>query len=104
MVAAFAAAAIGVAFQERERFGEGDDLAPGHRGREFSTHGETLSHPTIAAGVPNWEAAMVIMRFAPAITMETARKMVDYMLELVIARHGAWFWSGLQGKHTLKYG
>jgi hypothetical protein len=27
--------------------------------------------------------------------------MVDDMLAWVIARHGAWFWSGLQGDHII---
>jgi hypothetical protein len=28
--------------------------------------------------------------------------MVDQMLAWVIARHGAWFWTGLQGDQDLK--
>jgi|KBSMisStaDraftv2_1062788.scaffolds.fasta_scaffold1686874_1 hypothetical protein len=30
------------------------------------------------------------------------REMVDQMLAWVIARHGAWFWTGLQGDQDLK--
>ena len=47
-------------------------------------------------GMPKWEAASVILRAAPSITREDAREMVEAMLALVIARHGAWFWSGLK--------
>jgi hypothetical protein len=53
--------------------------------RDCSTHGH-----------PNWVAA------APAIDRDRAREMVDQMLIWVIARHGPWFWTGLQGERTLR--
>jgi hypothetical protein len=52
-------------------------------------------------GSPNWAAAKVILAAAPAIGPQRAREMVDDMLAWVIARHGAWFWSGLQGDHII---
>ena len=55
-------------------------------------------------GMPNWEAAEVIIRRAPMIDCEKARQMVDYMLEWTTRHHGAWFWEGLQGDRTLRYG
>lgn len=59
--------------------------------RDCSTHGH-----------PNWVASNVILAAAPSIDRDRAREMVDQMLAWVIARHGAWFWTGLQGDHTLK--
>ena len=53
-------------------------------------------------GYPNMAAARVIVAAAPAIDIDRAREMVDQMLAWVIARHGAWFWTGLQGERTLK--
>ena len=35
-------------------------------------------------------------------TARSARELVDAMLAWVIARHGTWFWTGLQGDRTLK--
>jgi len=55
-------------------------------------------------GMPNWEAAEVIIRRTPTIDREKARQMVDYMLEWTIRHHGAWFWEGLQGDRTLRFG
>lgn len=54
--------------------------------RDCSTHGH-----------PNMVAANVILAAAPSIGLERAREMVDAMLAWTIARHGAWFWNGLQG-------
>ena len=56
----------------------------------------------IAFRYPNMVAARVIVAAAPAIDIDRAREMVDQMLAWVIARHGAWFWTGLQGERTLK--
>ena len=53
-------------------------------------------------GYPNMVAARVIVAAAPAIDIDRAREMVDQMLAWVIARHGEWFWTGLQGERTLK--
>jgi len=53
-------------------------------------------------GYPNMVAARVIVAAAPAIDIDRAREMVDQLLAWVIARHGAWFWTGLQGERTLK--
>jgi hypothetical protein len=53
-------------------------------------------------GYPNMVAARVIVAAAPAIDIDRAREMVDQMLAWVIARHGSWFWTGLQGDHDLK--
>jgi hypothetical protein len=53
-------------------------------------------------GYPNMVAARVIVAAAPAIDIDRAREMVDQMLAWVIARHGAWFWAGLQGERTLR--
>ena len=53
-------------------------------------------------GYPNMVAARVIVAAAPAIDIDRAREMVDQMLAWVIARHGSWFWTGLQGERTLK--
>jgi hypothetical protein len=47
-------------------------------------------------------AARVIVAAAPAIDIDRAREMVDQMLAWVIARHGSWFWTGLQGDQDLK--
>jgi hypothetical protein len=58
--------------------------------RDCSTH-----------GMPRAVAAEVITAAAPAIDVEKARKMVDAMLAWVIARHGAWFWTGLQGDRLI---
>ena len=44
----------------------------------------------------------VVVAAAPAIGLDRAREMVDQMLVWVIARHGSWFWTGLQGDRTLK--
>lgn len=59
--------------------------------RDCSTH-----------GMPNMAAARVIAAAAPATDLDRAREMVDQMLTWVIARHGDWFWTGLQGERTLK--
>ena len=56
----------------------------------------------IAFRYPNIVAARVIVAAAPAIDIDRAREMVDQMLAWVIARHGAWFWTGLQGDQDLK--
>jgi hypothetical protein len=56
----------------------------------------------IAFRYPNMVAARVIVAAAPAIDIDRAREMVDQMLAWVIARHGAWFWTGLQGDQDLK--
>jgi hypothetical protein len=53
-------------------------------------------------GLPRSIAAEVILAKAPAIGTDKAREMVDAMLAWVIARHGTWFWTGLQGERTLK--
>jgi hypothetical protein len=53
-------------------------------------------------GHPNWVASDVILAAAPSIDRDRAREMVDQMLEWTIARHGEWFWAGLQGDHDLK--
>jgi hypothetical protein len=53
-------------------------------------------------GYPNMVAARAIVAAAPAIDIDRAREMVDQMLAWVIARHGEWFWTGLQGERTLK--
>ena len=58
--------------------------------RDCSTH-----------GMPRAVAAEVITAAAPAIDVEKARKMVDAMLAWVISRHGAWFWTGLQGDRLI---
>ena len=52
-------------------------------------------------GLPRSIAAEVILATAPAIGTDKAREMVDAMLAWVIARHGTWFWAGLQGERTL---
>jgi hypothetical protein len=44
----------------------------------------------------------VILTAAPEIDRDRAREMVDQMLAWVIARHGDWFWTGLQGERTFK--
>jgi hypothetical protein len=56
----------------------------------------------IAFRYANMVAARVIVAAAPAIDIDRAREMVDQMLAWVIARHGAWFWTGLQGDQDLK--
>jgi len=58
--------------------------------RECSTHGH-----------PNKMAAEVILAAAPAIDRDRAREMVDAMLAWTIARHGTWFWEGLQGDRII---
>ena len=52
-------------------------------------------------GHPNMEAAKVILAAAPSIDPDRARDMVDAMLACVIARHGDWFWTGLQGDRII---
>ena len=58
--------------------------------RDCSTHGH-----------PNMVAASVILAVAPSIDRERAREMVDAMLAWTIARHGAWFWNGLEGDRII---
>jgi hypothetical protein len=55
-----------------------------------------------AHGSANWAASDVILAAAPSTDRDRAREMVDHMLRWVIARHGAWFWAGLQGDDTLR--
>ena len=50
---------------------------------------------------PNWKVADVILAVAPSIGRERAREMVDAMLAWTIARHGAWFWNGLEGDRII---
>jgi hypothetical protein len=52
-------------------------------------------------GLPRAVAAEVILAQAPATDVERAREMVDAMLTWVIARHGSWFWTGLQGDRVI---
>jgi hypothetical protein len=52
-------------------------------------------------GMPSWVASDVILAAAPSIGRERAREMVDQMLAWVIARHGTWFWTGLQGDRII---
>jgi hypothetical protein len=58
--------------------------------RDCSTH-----------GYPNMVAADVIVAAAPTIGIDRAREMVDAMLAWTIARHGEWFWTGLQGDRLI---
>lgn len=44
----------------------------------------------------------VILTAAPALDVERARNMIDAMLAWTIARHGIWFWTGLQGDRTFR--
>jgi hypothetical protein len=55
-----------------------------------------------AHGSANWAASDVILAVAPSVERDRAREMVDQMLRWVIARHGDWFWTGLQGDRTLR--
>jgi hypothetical protein len=48
-------------------------------------------------------AANVILAAAPPIGQERAREMVDTILAWTIARHGSWFWNGLQGDRIINH-
>jgi hypothetical protein len=55
-------------------------------------------------GLPRAVAAQVILAATPVTDVERAREMVDAMLTWAIARHGTWFWTGLQGDRVINRG